>query len=135
MSMHRSKTTPPSRHASVKQTDDRPRTRKKARKDSDQSVPAFTDGQTMLSTAILRALTSMIAHEINQPLAAIVTNANAGLRWLTRPRPDIAEVRRLLGRIVDEGHRASGLVAAIRSKIAEPHKEPGAVSVSDVIAD
>ena len=61
------------------------------------------------------AMTASIAHEVNQPLAALVTNANAGLRWLDKPEPDVDEVRALLKRIVDDGHRASAVIAGIRS--------------------
>jgi len=52
------------------------------------------------------AMAASIAHEINQPLAAMVANANAGVRWLTRATPDLDEARAALGRVVDDGHRA-----------------------------
>src|SRR6185295_2447510 len=52
-------------------------------------------------------LTSSIAHEVNQPLAAVVTNSNACLRWLAHEPPDLAEARKTLGRIIKEGNRAS----------------------------
>jgi CRP/FNR family transcriptional regulator, cyclic AMP receptor protein len=52
------------------------------------------------------AMTASIAHEVNQPLGAIVANANAGLRWLARAEPDLDEVYSLLRRIVSDGHRA-----------------------------
>jgi signal transduction histidine kinase len=61
------------------------------------------------------AMAASIAHEITQPLAAIVVNANAGLRWLTRATPDLDEARAALGRIVDDGHRAGEVIGGIRS--------------------
>jgi len=48
-------------------------------------------------------MTASIAHEINQPLAAIVANGNAGLRWLAREDPNLDEVQKALQRIVDDG--------------------------------
>jgi signal transduction histidine kinase len=60
-------------------------------------------------------ITASIAHEINQPLAAIVTNANSGLRWLGNKSPDLGEAQTALRRIVSDGHRASEVVAGIRA--------------------
>jgi C4-dicarboxylate-specific signal transduction histidine kinase len=61
------------------------------------------------------AMTASIAHEVNQPLAAVVTNADAGLRWLSREEPDLDEVRALLRRIAS-GHRASEVNSAMFSR-------------------
>jgi C4-dicarboxylate-specific signal transduction histidine kinase len=52
-------------------------------------------------------LVASISHEIKQPLAAIVTNAEAGLRWLNRDTPDLDETRRTVGAIIKDGKRAS----------------------------
>ena len=59
-------------------------------------------------------MAASIVHEINQPLAAISTNAQAGLRWLTRAAPDIDEARAALSRVVADGRRATEVVAGIR---------------------
>jgi signal transduction histidine kinase len=61
------------------------------------------------------AMAASIAHEINQPLAAMVTNANAAVRWLTSATPDLDEARAALRHIVDDGHRASEVIGGIRS--------------------
>jgi PAS domain S-box-containing protein len=61
------------------------------------------------------AMTASIAHEINQPLAAMVANANAGQRWLASATPDLDEVRAALKRIGSDGHRAAELVQGIRA--------------------
>ena len=53
-----------------------------------------------------------MAHEINQPLAAIVANGNAGLRWLARTPPNFDEAREALDQIVKDGHRASDTIGA-----------------------
>jgi signal transduction histidine kinase len=61
------------------------------------------------------AVAASIAHEINQPLGAIVANGNAGLRWLARDKPDLDEVSAALKRIVDNGHRMSERIGGIRT--------------------
>jgi PAS domain S-box-containing protein len=63
----------------------------------------------------LAAMTGSIAHEIKQPVAAIVANANAGLRWLERTNPDVNETRAVLQAIVREGHRVDGVINGIRT--------------------
>jgi len=62
-------------------------------------------------------LTASIAHEIRQPIAATVTNAQAGLRWLDRQPPDLEEARQAFGCIVREGNRASDVIGRIRALI------------------
>jgi PAS domain S-box-containing protein len=81
------------------------------------------------------AMTASIAHEVNQPLAALVTNANAGLRWLDRPEPDVDEVRTLLKRIVNDGHRASAVIAGIRSMFRKDDGERKPLNVNDLIGE
>jgi PAS domain S-box-containing protein len=61
------------------------------------------------------AMTASIAHEMNQPLAAIVANGSAGLRWLARTPPDLGEVRENIEEIVREGQRAADVVRSVRS--------------------
>ncbi len=69
-------------------------------------------------------LTASIAHEINQPIAAAVTNAEAALRWVGMKPPDLHEVREALGRIVRDGRRAGEVLRGIRSLIAKaPRKD------------
>ncbi|WP_422002482.1 sensor histidine kinase [Reyranella sp.] len=64
--------------------------------------------------ATLGELTASIAHEVNQPLAAIVTNGEAGLRWLGRPVPDIAEARQSVEHMIRNAQRASEVVRRLR---------------------
>ena len=59
-------------------------------------------------------MAASIVHEINQPLAAIAANADAGQRWLSRERPDIEEARAAFKRIVGDSHRASAIIDEIR---------------------
>ncbi|WOH63537.1 PAS domain S-box protein [Bradyrhizobium sp. BWA-3-5] len=66
-------------------------------------------------------LSASIAHEVNQPIAATVTNAQAALRWLRAQPPDLKEVRDSLDRIVEDGKRAGNVIGGIRALI---HKVP-----------
>ncbi|ADH91026.1 multi-sensor signal transduction histidine kinase [Ancylobacter novellus DSM 506] len=83
--------------------------------------------------ATMGELTASIAHEINQPLAAVVTNGEAGLRWLGRPEPDIAEVKASVERMIANGRRASEVVARLRAlaRRGEPIQAP--VDVNEMI--
>jgi signal transduction histidine kinase len=70
-------------------------------------------------------LTASLAHEVNQPIAAAVTNANTCLRWLTRDHPDVEEARAAAMRIVKDGTRAAEIVKRIRQlfKKSAPQRE------------
>ena len=65
--------------------------------------------------ATIGELTASIAHEINQPLAAVVTNANASLRWLSRDSPDLAEACEAIRRIIRDGNRAGEVISRMRA--------------------
>ena len=65
----------------------------------------------------LAELTASLAHEVNQPIAAAVTNANTCLRWLTRERPDVAEAREAASRIVKDAMRAADIIGRIRDQV------------------
>jgi C4-dicarboxylate-specific signal transduction histidine kinase len=73
----------------------------------------------------LGELTASIAHEINQPLAAVVTNANASLRWLGADLPNLTEAREAIRRIIRDGNRAGEIIGRIRAlaKKAPPKKD------------
>jgi PAS domain S-box-containing protein len=66
---------------------------------------------------LLGEMTASIAHEVNQPIAAAVTNAHAGLRWLDAHPPDLEEARKALGRIVRDGTRAGEVIDRIRALV------------------
>src|SRR5262249_46041572 len=70
-------------------------------------------------------LTASIAHEVNQPIAATVTNAQAALLLLGRQSPNLEEVRQALARIVKDGNRAASVILRIRDLIkkAPPRKD------------
>jgi PAS domain S-box-containing protein len=83
----------------------------------------------------LAAMSAAIAHEIRQPLGAIVTNANAALRWLDRPTPDLDEVRDALRHIGSDGHRASEVIQSIRSMFAKGDHEGGPLDANELIRE
>ena len=80
-------------------------------------------------------LAASIAHEINQPLAAIVANANALVRWLAHDPPEMEEVRQASARIANEGKRAGAIVGRVRalSRRAPPSRE--LLVVNEVVLD
>lgn len=86
----------------------------------------------------LGELTASIAHEVNQPLGAVVTNAEAGLDWLDRHPPDMKEARAALERIAREGYRASEVIRRVRTlaKKSDIQKAPLELNetVSEVLA-
>jgi signal transduction histidine kinase len=80
-------------------------------------------------------LSASIAHEINQPVAAMVANANAALRFLGRTTPDLDEARAALQRIVRDGHRAGDVVGSVRAMFNKDGGEPAKVDLNEVIQD
>jgi C4-dicarboxylate-specific signal transduction histidine kinase len=80
-------------------------------------------------------MTASIAHEINQPLAAVVNNANAGLRWLDRQPPNIERTRSILTRIINDGGRASEVIASIRAMLTKGSQSRAQLDINDLIRD
>jgi len=76
-----------------------------------------------------------MAHELNQPLASIVTSGNAGLRWLDRPKPNLEEAHSAFERIVNEGQRAAHIIAGIRAMFRKAAGDRLPVSVSELICE
>ncbi|MBV8417682.1 MAG: hypothetical protein JO251_20990, partial [Verrucomicrobia bacterium] len=76
-----------------------------------------------------------IAHELNQPLAGILTNANAGLRWLAGASPNLAEASEAIGRVVRDGTRAGGVVARLRALFKKADRAKEAVDINQAIEE
>jgi PAS domain S-box-containing protein len=81
----------------------------------------------------LGVLTASIAHEVNQPLAAIVANAETSLRWLARPEPDVEKVRQLTKHVVADARRASEIIDRIRAMATRQAPQQTQLSIDDVI--
>jgi PAS domain S-box-containing protein len=77
----------------------------------------------------LGELTASLAHEISQPLAAVVTNANAGMRWLSGDSPNLAEAQEAIRRIARDGKRAGDVIARVRALFK---KTPAAKELADI---
>jgi PAS domain S-box-containing protein len=80
-------------------------------------------------------LTASLAHEVNQPIAAAVTNANACLRWLSRDQPDLEEAREATMRIVKDGTRAAEIISRIRLLFKKGAPQRRLVDVNEVIRE
>ncbi len=80
-------------------------------------------------------LTASIAHEVNQPLAAVVANANACLRWLAAETPDLDEARAAAQRIVRDGNRASDVIARIRGFLKKGEPVTVQLGINEVVRE
>ncbi len=85
--------------------------------------------------ATLGEMTASIAHEVNQPLAAIVTNGEASLRWLDRAEPDVDEARQLAKRMVADARRAADVITRIRGLATRQSAGRERLFLNDVIRE
>jgi C4-dicarboxylate-specific signal transduction histidine kinase len=83
----------------------------------------------------LGELTASIAHEVNQPLAAVVTNAQAGLRWLSLETPRLDELRAAVERIARDGNRASAVIQRVRALAKKTDPQMVALDINDSIRE
>ena len=85
--------------------------------------------------ATLGELATSIAHEINQPLAAIVTNGETSLRWLARADQNIEKVTQLTSRIVSNARRASEIIQRIRGMAAKHEPEKRLIDLNEIVEE
>jgi ribose transport system substrate-binding protein len=85
--------------------------------------------------SMLGELTASIAHELNQPLAAIAMHGEVGLHWLGRAEPNLAEVRESMERTITGARRAAEIIARIRAMAVRREPEQGLVSLDEVIRE
>lgn len=85
--------------------------------------------------ATMGQLAASIAHEVNQPIAATVTNANAALRWLGAQPPNTAEVGLGLRRIINDGNRAADVLGRIRALIRKTPPQRHAVDLNALVGE
>ena len=85
--------------------------------------------------ATMGQLTASIAHEVNQPITAAVTNAHAALRWLGAQPPDLEEVRQALAQIIENGTRAGNVIGRIRSLIKKAPSPKGRFDLNEAVRD
>jgi PAS domain S-box-containing protein len=85
--------------------------------------------------ALMGEMSASIAHELNQPLAGILSNAAAGQRFIDRGNVDQAEIRELLGDIIADGRRASDVVRGIRGMVKKGQVARRSVNLNEVVMD
>jgi C4-dicarboxylate-specific signal transduction histidine kinase len=84
---------------------------------------------------VMGELAASIAHEVSQPLAAVVTNANACLRWMASDPPNHAEARDSVNRILRDGHRAGEVLRRIRELLKKSPPKPTEQDVNGLLRD
>jgi C4-dicarboxylate-specific signal transduction histidine kinase len=104
-----------------------------AKRADDELHKAQADLAHVTRVTTLGELTASIAHEVNQPLGALVANAEACLLWLAHETPNLDEARRNLEMIIKDGHRASAVIRRVRalSEKTDPQKVP--LDINDVV--
>jgi PAS domain S-box-containing protein len=107
--------------------------------DRKRAEEALRETQAVLArvtrATVVGELTASIAHEVNQPLGAVVNNANAALRWLDGKPPNLDETQEALQRIVRDGNRASEVVARIRALLKDGTPIKTRFNLGEVIAE
>jgi PAS domain S-box-containing protein len=83
----------------------------------------------------LGELTASIAHEVNQPLAAIITHGGAARRWLGRSFPNVGEATRAIGRIIQNARRASEVIARIRALARKADNQRELLDLNEIIRE
>jgi PAS domain S-box-containing protein len=109
--------------------------RKRAEEERERLRQARADLARVNRVTTMGELTASLAHEVNQPIAAALTNANTCLRWLTRDHPDLNEAREAASRIVKDATRAADIISRVRLfyKKGTPQRE--LVDVNEVIRE
>jgi len=106
------------------------------RKRTEEALSARQSELTRVSRALtMGELVSSIAHEINQPLAAVVTNADTCLRWLTQDKPDLKELRDAVQDIVTDANRASNVIARTRELLKKGPPQTVRLDMNHVIRE
>jgi PAS domain S-box-containing protein len=113
--------------------------RKRAEEDLRDSERRYREAQGELAhfnrVTTMGQLTASIAHEVNQPIAAAVTSAHAGLRWLAARPPDLEEIRQSFDRIIRAGNRAGEVIGRIRALIKKVPERKAPLDISETILE
>jgi PAS domain S-box-containing protein len=113
--------------------------RKRAEEDLRESERRYREAQMELAhvnrVTTMGLLTASIAHEVNQPIAAAVTNADAGLRWLAAQPPDLEEVRDAFDHIIKASNQASEVIGRIRALIKKVPARKANLDINETILE
>ena len=113
--------------------------RKQAEDDLRRSERRYHEAKLELAhanrVATLGQLSTSIAHEVKQPIAAAINNASAALHWIDRESPDLEKIRQSLGRIVGNGHRANDVISRIRSLLKKAPLQKERFEINDAILE
>ncbi|WP_077047399.1 trifunctional serine/threonine-protein kinase/ATP-binding protein/sensor histidine kinase [Pseudomonas sp. KK4] len=113
--------------------------RKQAEEKIRESERRYREVQTELAhanrVATMGQLVASIAHEVNQPIAAAILNANAAVRWLNAQPPQIEEVQTVLGSLIIDANRAADVLGRIRSHIRKAPPQKEAMDICAAIAE
>lgn len=109
--------------------------RRQAEKERERLRQAQADLAHINRATTMGELTASLAHEINQPIAAAVTDARTCLRWLAREQPDIGEARESAARMVKAVTRASEIISRLRQLFKKGAPQTSLVDVSEVIQE
>jgi len=114
---------------------DRKRAEEKLRTSEQRLLDAQMELARVTRVTTLGELTASIAHEVNQPLAAVIANAEACLRWLDRATPDLDAVRRSVEWVINDGNRASEVIRRVRALAKKTDIEKVPLDVNDVVKE
>jgi signal transduction histidine kinase len=103
--------------------------------DAAQRAAMQTELARVARVTTMGEMAASIAHEINQPLAAIVNNASASLRWLGQDPPNVKRARSVLERVVGDAGRASEVISSIRGMLEKGSQERVQLDVNDLVRE
>ena len=109
--------------------------RERERVDQERNTATQAELARVTRLTTMGQMVASIAHEINQPLAAVVNNANAALRWLDKQPPNIPEVHAALRRIVSDGERGGGIIESVRSLLRKGDPKRVELDLNELIGD
>jgi PAS domain S-box-containing protein len=113
--------------------------RKRAEAEARESERRYREVQMELAhanrVATMGQLTASIAHEVNQPIAAMVSRAQAARRWLDHQPPHMEEARQSLARIVKDGNRAGDVIGRVRELIKKAPRRKDGVDMNEAIRE
>jgi C4-dicarboxylate-specific signal transduction histidine kinase len=111
------------------------RARQASREAEEALRKAQADHRRVARAMTLGELAASIAHEISQPLSAIIVNADVSLRWLAAPQMNLQEARAAVQRIVRDGKRGTEVIARMRSHLANSHPTREVLNINTVIEE